>query len=200
MPEGWAAPGCFDVSASERGKRLDRPGLRSILDRLDEIDAIVVMRLDRLARSVADSAWILDQCAQHDVALIATEDGLDLDSMTGRLVTEILFVFAEFEARLTRERTITGKAKIIDQGKWVGGILPYGYRANDEGFLEVDSDESQILHQTAELILGGQSQLAVVRFLNDSDLTPRRAKHWSPRTIRRVLTGRHAAGPRDRES
>lgn len=97
-----------------------RKELKSMLDFIRDGDTLVVTRLDRLARSIADLQDIVRQLKAKGAALQATEQPIDTSTAAGKAFMDMLGVFAEFETNLRRERQLEGIAKAKAQGKYKG--------------------------------------------------------------------------------
>ena len=116
------AAGC-DVIRSEKRSGTTRKGrteLETLLDFLRKGDALVVTRIDRLARSVKDLQDIVLALREKGVALKATEQPVDTSTPAGKAFVDMLAVFAEFETSLRRERQLEGIAKAKAQGVYKG--------------------------------------------------------------------------------
>jgi DNA invertase Pin-like site-specific DNA recombinase len=94
--------------------------LETLLEFLLEGDALVVTRLDRLARSLLDLSVIVDQLQAKGVDLIATEQPVDTSTPAGRAFLQMLGVFSEFETSLRKERQMEGIAKALEDGRYHG--------------------------------------------------------------------------------
>lgn len=179
-----------DVDVSATKTRLDRPGLSEVRRRIahGEAEAVLVWRLDRLARSVVDIGVLLDEGLQ----IISATESLDTTSAMGRAMVEILQVFASMEAKTTGARVSASQEHLRRVGRWPGGVLPYGYRVipHPDGpgkALAVDPAEAAVVRRMADEVLGGASVYAVCRDLNRDGIRPRRASEWSPKSITRIL-------------
>jgi DNA invertase Pin-like site-specific DNA recombinase len=119
---GWVVAGEFTDKAS--GTRARRDGLDEMLERvaLGGIDAIVVYKLDRLGRSIINVVELVKALAAEGVAVIAITQGIDTreGSPTGRMVLNLMAVFAEFERDMIRERTVAGLNAAKMRGKVLG--------------------------------------------------------------------------------
>lgn len=191
--QGWEVVDVLedlDVSGGEGGLRLDRPGIRRIRERFNDLDVVIFMKLDRLARSVVDFSTFAKEAAEAGVALVSVRDGLDLSTPGGRFVAQILAAFAEMELATITERTRDGKRKAKELGRWAGGTVPYGFRVV-EGVLVPAPEEREALQAAADALLSGRSARAVLRELQGA-VEPRRGGLWSSRTLRRTLTSDHA--------
>nr|WP_321461408.1 recombinase family protein [uncultured Cohaesibacter sp.] len=97
-----------------------RAELQTLLDFIREGDTLVVTRIDRLARSVADLSTIVQQLQAKGAFLEATEQQIDTSTATGKAFLGMLGVFAEFETNIRRERQLEGIAKAKADGKYKG--------------------------------------------------------------------------------
>lgn len=97
-----------------------RPELQTLIDFAHQGDTIVVTRIDRLARSIADLAGIVQVLQAKGVALRATEQPIDTSTAAGRAFLQMLGVFAEFETAIRRERQMEGIAKAKEAGVYKG--------------------------------------------------------------------------------
>jgi DNA invertase Pin-like site-specific DNA recombinase len=113
---GWElARQIKDVGSGAR----DRPGRESLLQaaRRREVDVVVVWRLDRWGRSVADLMMTLRELSDLGVGFVSLTEALDLTTPTGRAMAGLLAVFAEFEREILRERVRAGIAQARNQGR-----------------------------------------------------------------------------------
>jgi len=117
---GWAVTEYVDDGLS--GRKRDRPALEAMLTaaRRREIDAVVVVKLDRLGRSLVHLLGILGDLEALSVAFVSLDDGVDTGTAAGRLFTQIRGAFAEYEAALIRERTKAGLEAARRRGARLG--------------------------------------------------------------------------------
>jgi DNA invertase Pin-like site-specific DNA recombinase len=108
----------FEEQAS--GGRWDRPELHRMLDQLREGDTVVVWKLDRLSRSLADLLHILDRIGKAGAGFRSITEAIDTTTPAGRALMQMIGVFAEFERAMIRERTTAGLAAAREQGR-IGG-------------------------------------------------------------------------------
>ena len=115
------------------GGSTDRPDLQRLLDdiRARKIDVIVVYKVDRLTRSLADFAKLVELFDAHGVSFVSVTQQFNTTTSMGRLTLNVLLSFAQFEREVTSERIRDKIAASKRKGLWVGGPLPLGYR--DEG-------------------------------------------------------------------
>jgi DNA invertase Pin-like site-specific DNA recombinase len=96
---------------------VDRPELTRCLDRLDGGDTLVVWRLDRLGRSLADLLEIVTTLQQRKVAFVSLKEKFDTSHAAGRLIFHVFASLAEFERELIRERTMAGLSAAKARGR-----------------------------------------------------------------------------------
>src|SRR4051812_21093578 len=123
QPEALKAAGCDPIQHEKRSgtSRTGRTGLDDLLAFLHKGDTLVVMRIDRLARSVVDLQDIVREVKAKGAHLRATEQPIDTGTAAGKAFLDMLGVFAEFETNLRRERQLEGIAKAKEAGVYKGG-------------------------------------------------------------------------------
>ena len=132
--EGWRlVPDRFDDGGLS-GASLDRPALQALLEqvRAGKIDIIVVYKVDRLTRSLADFAKLVELFDEHDVSFVSVTQSFNTTSSMGRLTLNVLLSFAQFEREVIGERVRDKIAASKRKGIWVGGPVPLGYRSVDK--------------------------------------------------------------------
>ena len=124
--EGWRAiPGRYDDGAFS-GASLDRPALGQLLAdvRSRKIEIVLVYKVDRLTRSLADFAKLIELFDAHDVSFVSVTQSFNTSSSMGRLTLNVLLSFAQFERELIGERVRDKIAASKRKGIWVGGPVP----------------------------------------------------------------------------
>lgn len=184
----------LDVSGSDKGMRLDRPGLRRVRELLPSVGIVIFAKLDRLARSVVDFRAFAEEAERHGVALVSVAESLDLTTPGGRFVSTILAAFAEMEASTIAERTRAGKRAATQLRRWTGGGAPYGYEVvphpSGKGkALAVNADEAEHIRAAVDVVLGGGSLYSAMRLLHERGSTPRKAAAWALSSVKVVLIG-----------
>jgi site-specific DNA recombinase len=127
--EGWRAmPTRYDDGGYSGGS-LERPGLKQLLDdvALNKINVIVVYKVDRLTRSLADFAKIVEALDAKGVSFVSVTQQFNTTTSMGRLTLNILLSFAQFEREVTGERIRDKIAASKKKGMWMGGLVPLGY-------------------------------------------------------------------------
>jgi site-specific DNA recombinase len=127
--EGWRLVRARYDDGGLSGASLDRPALQELLGdiRDGKIDVIVVYKVDRLTRSLADFAKLVELFDQHSVSFVSITQSFNTTSSMGRLTLNVLLSFAQFEREVIGERVRDKIAASKRKGLWVGGPIPLGY-------------------------------------------------------------------------
>jgi site-specific DNA recombinase len=153
--------------------------------RAPEIDAVVVVRLDRLSRDAADALRYLKAFSNGKVGLVSIADRLDLSSPQGRAMAGMGAIFSELERNLIAQRTAEALGQLRATGR-VYGSLPFGF-SEDRGYLVPDETEQAILGRIVDLREGGSSYLAIANDLNRDGIAAKRGGLWYGMSVRSVL-------------
>jgi site-specific DNA recombinase len=131
---GWtASPTRYDDPAYSGGN-LDRPALQKLLADIDagRVDVVVVYKIDRLTRSLADFAKLVEAFDKKAISFVAVTQQFNTTTSMGRLTLNVLLSFAQFERELSSERVRDKVAASRKRGKWTGGGIPLGYDTKDK--------------------------------------------------------------------
>ena len=153
------------------GGSTDRPDLQRLLDdiRSRKLDVIVVYKVDRLTRSLADFAKLVELFDAHGVSFVSVTQQFNTTTSMGRLTLNVLLSFAQFEREVTSERIRDKIAASKRKGLWVGGPLPLGYQMKDGKIAVVEDEAERVrLIYRRYLDLGGVN--ALVRDLKTKGL------------------------------
>jgi site-specific DNA recombinase len=146
--EGWISlPALYD-DGGYTGGNMDRPALKKLLEdiALKRVDTVVVYKVDRLTRSLADFAKIVEQFDKQGVSFVSVTQQFNTTSSMGRLTLNILLSFAQFEREVTGERIRDKIAASKRKGMWMGGVVPMGYRVEDRQLI-VDEEDAKIVRR-----------------------------------------------------
>src|ERR1700678_4544696 len=152
--QGWRAlPHHYDDPAYSGGN-LDRPALQQLLKDIDagRIDVIVVYKIDRLTRSLADFAKLVEAFDAKSISFVAVTQQFNTTTSMGRLTLNVLLSFAQFERELSSERVRDKIAASRRKGKWTGGTVPLGYVANDKKLI-VNKAEAEVVRTIFRLYI-----------------------------------------------
>lgn len=184
----------FEDSAS--GKDLKRSGLQGAFDHLDqgEADGLLVMKLDRLTRSVRDLADIVAQRFSGGSKLLSVKEQIDTSTSNGNLMLNIMMSVAQWEREVISERTAEALALKRERGQRAGEI-PFGMRLADDGVhLEPHPGEQRAIELIQELRAAGRSLRWIVREL-EARSVPARGSRWHLTTVARIVK-RSSRAPR----
>src|SRR3954453_1251967 len=128
------------------GGSTDRPDLQRLLDdiRGQKLDVIVVYKVDRLTRSLADFAKLVELFDAHGVSFVSVTQQFNTTTSMGRLTLNVLLSFAQFEREVTSERIRDKIAASKRKGLWVGGPLPLGYHMKDDKIAVVEDEAERV--------------------------------------------------------
>src|SRR5215203_3608802 len=124
------------------GGSTDRPALQRLLADVAsrKVNVIVVYKVDRLTRSLADFAKLVELFDAHGVSFVSVTQQFNTTTSMGRLTLNVLLSFAQFEREVTSERIRDKIAASKRKGLWVGGMVPLGYELKDGKLLIVETE------------------------------------------------------------
>src|SRR5271155_27763 len=128
------------------GGNTDRPALQRLLEdiRAGKVDIIVVYKVDRLTRSLADFAKLVELFDQHNVSFVSVTQQFNTTTSMGRLTLNVLLSFAQFEREVTSERIRDKIAASKRKGLWVGGMAPLGYDTKDRKITVSEAEADRV--------------------------------------------------------
>ncbi|MGE0652276.1 MAG: recombinase family protein [Alphaproteobacteria bacterium] len=152
--EGWTClPDPYDDGGIS-GATLERPALQRLLAdiRARKVDVVVVYKVDRLTRALADFAKIVEIFDAQEVSFVSVTQQFNTTSSMGRLTLNVLLSFAQFEREVTAERIRDKIAASKKKGMWMGGTVPLGYDARDRT-LVINEPEAESVRTLFRLYL-----------------------------------------------
>ena len=152
--EGWELlPDHYDDGGISGG-HLDRPALQRLMQAVDEkrVDQIVVYKIDRLTRSLADFAKLVDRLDAAETSFVSVTQSFNTATSMGRLTLNMLLSFAQFEREVTAERIRDKIAASKRKGMWMGGNVPLGYQP-DGRTLMINEAEAETIRTLYDLYL-----------------------------------------------
>src|SRR5215216_4484595 len=156
--QGWKAlPQHYDDPAYSGGN-LERPALKQLLTDIEagRIDVVVVYKIDRLTRSLADFAKLVEAFDAKSISFVAVTQQFNTTTSMGRLTLNVLLSFAQFERELSSERVRDKVAASRRKGKWTGGTVPLGYDARNKK-LVINKAEAETVRTIFRLYLEQKS-------------------------------------------
>ena len=162
--EGWVCLRAAYDDGGFSGATMDRPALQRLLEDITagRVDTIVVYKIDRLTRSLADFAKIVEILDARGASFVLVTQQFNTTTSMGRLTLNVLLSFAQFEREVIGERIRDKIAASKKKGMWMGGVPPLGYRARDRKLVIVES-EAEIVR----FIFRRYAELGSVRLLKD---------------------------------
>lgn len=185
----WTLVAEFTDDAS--GATTDRPDLQRALRaaRAGRYDVLLVYRVDRFSRRLSDMLDLLRELDEHGVAFCSATEPFDTATPIGRMLVQLLGVFAEFERETIIDRVINGMTTKAGKGKWPGGTRPYGYLVDKDTQRLVTHDiEAPILRDIFRLYTDERvGTRGIAAELNRRGVRNRTGKPWSGYTVARIL-------------
>jgi DNA invertase Pin-like site-specific DNA recombinase len=128
------------------GGTTDRPALQLLLADVaaGKVDVIVVYKVDRLTRALADFAKLVEQFDRHEVSFVSVTQQFNTTTSMGRLTLNVLLSFAQFEREVTSERIRDKIAASKRKGLWVGGMVPLGYKVQNHKVVVIKSEAERV--------------------------------------------------------
>ena len=182
--EGWRVVATRYDEGGYSGGTMERPALKRLLDDIaaNKINVIVVYKVDRLTRSLADFAKIVEALDAKGVSFVSVTQQFNTTSSMGRLTLNILLSFAQFEREVTGERIRDKIAASKKKGMWMGGLVPLGYDLEGRKLVP-NPKEAELIVKIFSLYL----ELGCVRKLAARlDRERIRTKVWTTRTAARL--------------
>ena len=144
--KGWVElPNRYD-DGGHSGSGMDRPALAQLMQDIEagEVDVVVVYKIDRLTRSLADFVRMIEIFDRRNIALVSISQAFDTSDSMGRMILNVLLTFSQFERELIAERVRDSIRTRKRHGKMHGGLPPFGYIATPDG-LKIDEPEAEIV-------------------------------------------------------
>ena len=197
--EGWKVIKEHYDDGGISGGHMERPALQRMLSdlRARKIDVIVVYKVDRLSRSLADFAQMMKVLDDNKVSFVSVTQQFNTSSSMGRLTLNVLLSFAQFEREVTGERIRDKIALSKKKGRWTGGMPPLGYDA-EGGRLKINVNEAKVVKKCFSLYLESTGLIETVNKLNEAGMRTKHfisakgrvheSKHWIAKQLHRVLT------------
>ena len=150
------------------GGNMDRPALQKLLKDIEtgQVDVVVVYKIDRLTRSLADFAKLVEVFDAKSVSFVAVTQQFNTTTSMGRLTLNVLLSFAQFERELASERVRDKIAASRKKGKWTGGSVPLGYDVKDKKLI-VNPSEAKTVRLIFSRYLALKSFQKLVDELNE---------------------------------
>jgi len=189
--EGWVLVRDQYDDGGISGGTLERPGLKRLLEDIEDglVDVVVVYKIDRLSRSLADFAKLVEVFDRNGVTFVSVTQSFNTTTSMGRLTLNILLSFAQFEREVTAERIRDKVAASKKKGIWMGGNIPLGYRVEERQLL-IEPDEAELVRHIFARFLELGSWTLLAHDLNERGLTTRTGRAFDKGNLYRMLHNR----------
>ena len=181
---GWIALGDMYDDGGLSGGTMERPALKRLLEDIQagKVKIVVVYKVDRLTRSLADFAKIVDIFDAHNASFVSVTQQFNTTTSMGRLTLNMLLSFAQFEREIAGERIRDKIAASKKKGMWMGGNVPLGYDVKDRKLIANETEAS-----TVRVIFRRYAELGSVALLrgelDQQDFVSKRREGASGRNV-----------------
>ena len=193
--EGWVLIRDQYDDGGISGGTLERPGLKTLRADSEDglVDVVVVYKIDRLSRSLADFAKLVEVFDRNGVTFVSVTQSFNTTTSMGRLTLNILLSFAQFEREVTAERIRDKVAASRKKGMWMGGVPPYGYRVENRKLLIDDESAAHVRWVFARFLAIG-SCTVLAREVGQRGLRTPRGNRIDKKYLYRMLNNRAYIG------
>lgn len=162
-------------------------------------DSVLVWKVDRFGRDTLTGLQAVEELRSHNVEILSMSEPFDLNTPSGRFQFTMYLNMAELERNNILDRMYLGATIAAKKGKWLGGIVPYGYNVNKDGYLEIKEDEAEIIKKIFNLYTEDKlSSLKIATYLTAQGVPSscgtgkgKRTKNvsgkWNVSSIQRIL-------------
>jgi DNA invertase Pin-like site-specific DNA recombinase len=193
--EGWQLIATHYDDGGFSGGNMDRPALKQLMADIHagKVSVVVVYKVDRLTRSLADFAKLVEQFDKFGVSFVSVTQQFNTTSSMGRLTLNVLLSFAQFEREVTGERIRDKIAASKKKGMWMGGTVPLGYTAQGRKLI-VNEPEAVTVRTIFNEFLRLGSVHSLQDWLRENDIRSRAGNHFFRGPLYTVLRNLHYLG------
>jgi DNA invertase Pin-like site-specific DNA recombinase len=173
---------------NESGGTLDRPGLKRVLERLDqgEAEAIAAPYLSRLSRRVVEGLGLVQEMTEKGQYVLVADLDLDTSTPIGRTILTVLLAFAELELEQRRGSYAAAQRRAMERGVYPGNT-PLGYLRDEDGRMTPNPKTAPVIRKLYERRVAGDSWTVLARML-DQEMPREDGQTWRPSTVADMLT------------
>ena len=193
---GWVKAGDYVERASAKDV-IGRPQLQQLLSDAAsrKFDLVLVARIDRWSRNLADLLWTVEFLGEHNVAFQSATEPFDTSTPMGKMPLQILGIFAEFERGMIIDRITKGNAAKVASGKPLSGNIGFGLRLKENGHVELDPATAGTVNRIfTEYVHEQKGTKTISQGLNESGLPGPGRQVWSHDSVVRILRNRSFVG------
>ncbi len=191
MHEGWVLLDKQYNDGGFSGGTMERPAFKKLLKDIenDEVDIVVVYKVDRLTRSLMDFSKIIDIFDRHETSFVSITQQFNTTTSMGRLTLNILLSFAQFEREVTGERIRDKIAASKKKGMWMGGKVPLGYLKKDKK-LVIHNEDAQKVQMLFEKYLELKSVPKLMQYFKGNEIKTKTDKYFSKGQLYHLLANK----------
>lgn len=192
MHEGWVLLDKQYNDGGYSGGTMDRPAFKELLKDIenDEIDIVVVYKVDRLTRSLMDFSKIIDVFDNHNASFVSITQHFNTTTSMGRLTLNILLSFAQFEREVTGERIRDEFEASRKKGLWLSGTCPYGYEKDEHHMLHPQQPYADNVRIIYESYLEIKNVLKLKKYLAEQKILTRSGKELAKGSLYHILSNK----------
>lgn len=190
---GWTIVKVY-IDPGQSGATMDRPGLQEMIAAINDVDIVLVDKLDRLSRSLYDTLYMIQKVfGEQDVSFVSRNEAFDTSTSFGRAMVGILAVFAELERERIKERMADGRNGRAKEGKW-HGQPPTGYDYDKQsGVLQINAYEAIQIREAFDLAAQRVPLLEIVKGFHEKGYRTKTGT-WRVESLRGILASRAYLG------
>jgi len=171
---------------------IERPAVKQMIEDVEKglVKNVVVFKIDRLTRSTADLAYLIELFNNHNCAFNSLMESIDTHTASGRMFIKIIGIFAEFERENIAERVRLGFERKAKEGYSISSFPSYGYdRDRGQKIQTINEEESKIVKEIFEMFVNQNKALNhIARILNTRGIPTKNDTVWRPITIRQIIS------------
>ena len=193
--EGWVLVRDEYDDGGVSGGTLDRRAVQRLLEDIEDglVDVVVVYKIDRLSRSLADFAKLVDVFDRNGVTFVSVTQSFNTTTSMGRLTLNILLSFAQFEREVTAERIRDKFAASRRKGLWMGGVPSYGYRVENRK-LVIDEQRAENVRWVFARFIEIGSGTVLAKELDERGVRTAKGNRIDKKFVYRMLNNRAYIG------
>ena len=190
--EGWILVDKQYNDGGFSGGTMERPAFKELLKDIenDEIDIVVVYKVDRLTRSLMDFSKIIDVFDKHNASFVSITQHFNTTTSMGRLTLNILLSFAQFEREVTGERIRDKFEASRKKGLWLSGVCPFGYEKDDHYMLHPQQPYADNVLIIYESYLEIKNVLKLKKYLAEKKILTRNGKELAKGSLYHILSNK----------
>jgi len=191
--QGWYVPDeMIFVDEGYSGGSLLRPALTRLRKLVEsgQVGTVVVYRLDRLSRNLADATNLVDKEFKNRAVVRSATEEVQPEADEGWLNYSFRAAFADYERRVIRQRTMTGRVRRAQEGRKAHGKIPYGWRqTGKKGFLEIHPEQAEVVRELfRKCVYEDMGAPVLARWANASGIPSPEGQKWHQSVIRKLLS------------